>query len=148
MTINTVIARIFQASLSRKEKMTDQFTTGPWVNIGNCRIHGTPAYIGPEATLPGGEWEGVPGNSIQEVCVAFPASVYGYNLNGKLYPVRKDVQERWWARNKANIDLICAAPVMLAALRDIFGNGDGSGRNPQLMVDAARDAIAKAEGNV
>ncbi|WP_349506974.1 hypothetical protein [Agrobacterium pusense] len=37
-------------------------------------------------------------------------------------------------------------PYVLAALREIAGNGDGTGRNPQLMVDAALAAIAKAEG--
>ena len=35
---------------------------------------------------------------------------------------------------------------MLAALREIAGNGDATGRNPQLMVDRALAAIARAEG--
>lgn len=34
----------------------------------------------------------------------------------------------------------------LSTLREIAGNGDGTGRNPQLMVDAALAAIARAEG--
>lgn len=35
---------------------------------------------------------------------------------------------------------------LLAALQEVAGNGDGTGRNPQLMVDAAIAAIAKATG--
>ncbi len=34
----------------------------------------------------------------------------------------------------------------LSALQEIAGNGDGTGRNPQLMVDVAVAAIARAEG--
>lgn len=33
---------------------------------------------------------------------------------------------------------------MRAALEEIAGNGDGTGRNPQLMVDAACSALSKA----
>lgn len=47
---------------------------------------------------------------------------------------------------KANGLLIAAAPDMLRILKEIAGNGDGTGRNPQLMVNAAVEAIAKAEG--
>ena len=46
----------------------------------------------------------------------------------------------------ANARLIAAAPDLLSTLREIAGNGDGTGRNPQLMVDAALAAIARAEG--
>lgn len=42
--------------------------------------------------------------------------------------------------------LIAAAPTMLEALRKIAGDGDGTGCNPQIMVDVALVAIAKAEG--
>lgn len=62
------------------------------------------------------------------------------------------VDHNHWAGHHLDVTeeqarLIAAVPVMLAALKDICGNGDGTGRNPQLMVDAARDAIRKAEGN-
>jgi len=132
----------------------NKHTPGPWVNIGNCRIHGTPAYLSKEEYGPDSEWQGVPGNSLQEVCVAFPASIYEYWAGDKHYPVRKDVQERWWARNKANIDLICAAPDLLEALKTIVlwhvkrGPFDeplaSSEQTPE--INLAISAIAKAEG--
>lgn len=43
--------------------------------------------------------------------------------------------------------LIAAAPEMLAALRSIAGDGIGAGRNPQMMIDVAAAAIAKAEAS-
>lgn len=46
----------------------------------------------------------------------------------------------------ANASLIAAAPDLLEALKDIAGNGDGTGRNPQLMVDLAIRALDNAEG--
>lgn len=94
-------------------------TPGPWVNIGNGRVHGTPAYLGGKGYGDGEEWQGVPANSIQEVCVSFPASVYEYSKGDKTFPVRKDVQDRWRERNKANLNLICAAPDLLAALEAV-----------------------------
>lgn len=48
---------------------------------------------------------------------------------------------------EANARLIAASPEMLKALKSIAGNGDGTGRNLQLMVNTALDAIAKAEGH-
>lgn len=48
--------------------------------------------------------------------------------------------------SEADAMLIAAAPYLLATLREIAGNGDGAGRNPQLMVDSALAAIAKVEG--
>lgn len=39
-----------------------------------------------------------------------------------------------------------AGPAMLSALREIAGTGSGAGRNPQVLVDIARAAIAAATG--
>lgn len=50
------------------------------------------------------------------------------------------------ARYEAVIARASIAPNMLAVLKQIAGNGDGKGRNPQLMVDAALAAVAEAEG--
>lgn len=60
----------------------------------------------------------------------------------------RDVNGNWSndAPASANARLIAAAPDLLSTLREIAGNGDGTGRNPQLMVDAALAAIARAEG--
>lgn len=125
-----------------------EHTPGPWQDIGNCRIHGTPAYPENMQHTEGSDWEGVPSNSLNEVCVAFPASVYGYSKGGKERPVRRDVEERWWARNKANIALICAAPDLLEACEAAIAAFDGSNiRIAQEHVVALallRSAISKA----
>lgn len=46
----------------------------------------------------------------------------------------------------ANARLIAAAPDLLEALKEIVGNGNATGRSPQIMVNIARVAILKAEG--
>jgi hypothetical protein len=69
------------------------------------------------------------------VCDGSPAQV--------LYAVtdaRHDVLALWSACETSAVTI----GLLLGALKEIAGNGDATGRNPQLMVNIAREALAKA----
>lgn len=48
---------------------------------------------------------------------------------------------------EANALAISLVPDMIAALREIAGNGDATGRNPQLMADAATAILSKLDAD-
>jgi hypothetical protein len=72
-----------------------------------------------------------------------PENTAKANGNRRCITCHREGNKRLHARRMAMIE---AFPVLRATLIEIAGNGDGSGRNPQLMVDAAVAALAKIEG--
>lgn len=71
----------------------------------------------------------------------YPTIFAGRNQHVAVASQQKDTAE-----TEANIDLIAAAPDMLAALKEIAGIADDDGVPDCLEHKIARAAIAKAEG--
>jgi hypothetical protein len=69
-----------------------------------------------------------------------PENTFSHDGQQRCKLCKKAAYERRQEQRRAEDS---ALPVLRATLIEIAGNGDGSGRNPQLMVDAAVAALAK-----
>jgi hypothetical protein len=123
-----------------------RFTPGPWHYDSNISvIHGTPRYGTCEQTGIGGEFQGAETNALYEVCTVKGVRVYEFTMSGsgQHYPVKPEIEQHFRDQQKANANLIAAAPEMYEALKRVMENK----WEPDKYLLNVLQAIAKAEGN-